>query len=121
MTNCLGCRGKLTRENVSPVNDAFHKICMNDGIKVPFPPGKYTAEELRGTWAEYRLQVWPPLAFASIAAASEWWKENAAGREVGVLVDFTDIGEGIQRREFRRDSRVGWVISFATYGETRAA
>lgn len=52
---CLGCGGPLTEANVDGGrngNPYFHKVCMNDGVGVALPRGKYTAEQLSGTWAE---------------------------------------------------------------------
>ncbi len=51
---CLACGGQLTAGNKSPANPSFHRVCMDDGVDVPLEPGKYTDEELAGTWAEDR-------------------------------------------------------------------
>jgi hypothetical protein len=49
--NCYGCGGVITPENVDKGNPCFHKVCMSEGVRVPLPEGKYTAAELKGTWA----------------------------------------------------------------------
>lgn len=40
--------------------------------------------------------------FKSVLDVQEWYRTNALGREVGVLLDYTDIKRGIQRREIQR-------------------
>jgi hypothetical protein len=49
---CLACGGIVTNGNVSGVNPYFHKVCMNEGVRVKLPAGKYSDEELKHTWAE---------------------------------------------------------------------
>ncbi len=48
---CLACGGSVTKTNVSQANPAFHKVCMDDGVDVPLEDGKYSDEQLAGTWA----------------------------------------------------------------------
>ena len=55
--NCYACGGPITPENVDGGehgNPCFHKVCMNEGIRVPLQEGKYTDAELKGTWAEVK-------------------------------------------------------------------
>lgn len=54
-------------------------------------------------------------AFKTIREITEWWKTSARGREVGVLFDCTDVGEGVQRREIFSDG-TSWIIGFAREG-----
>ena len=50
--NCFACGGKITPDNVDGGehgNPCFHKVCMDEGVKVPLPEGKYTKAQLQGT------------------------------------------------------------------------
>ncbi len=49
--------------------------------------------------------------FASLTEAIAWWKDNAPRRRCSVLVDFTDVGIGIQRREAQRQDGY-WAMGF---------
>ena len=49
--------------------------------------------------------------FPNLVAAMQWWMREIKDRPVGLVVDFSDIGRGLQRREIRRD-RAGWIIGF---------
>ena len=49
---CLGCGGHITAANVSRDNEWFHLVCMDDGIGIDLPPGKYSAAQLEHTWAK---------------------------------------------------------------------
>lgn len=54
--------------------------------------------------------------FQSIAAVNDWWHQIALqqGRfSCSVLVDFTDIGLGVQRRTIYQTKAHHWVIGFA--------
>lgn len=52
-------------------------------------------------------------SFRSVAAATQWWKTTAYGRECSVLIDFTDIGQGFQRRTIRLQRGCMWVMGHA--------
>lgn len=50
--------------------------------------------------------------FDSIGSVTEWWRQVAYRRNVSVLVDFTSINLGIQRREVHHQFGY-WVIGFS--------
>lgn len=49
--------------------------------------------------------------FADLTEATLWWKKNVFA-SCSILVDFTNIGKGIQRREIYRQSTGNWIITF---------
>ena len=52
--------------------------------------------------------------FPNLHTAMKFWMQECSRKDapVGVVVDFRDIGKGLQRREIRRDPRRGWYIGF---------
>lgn len=48
--------------------------------------------------------------FPTIRAVTDWWEAECPRRRVCVLIDYTDIGKGLQRREIYRAG--GWVVGF---------
>ena len=46
--------------------------------------------------------------FPTVKAVTDWWKAECPRRRVCVLIDYTEIGKGLQRREIYRAG--GWVV-----------